>query len=237
MGQIIAMSGGNCFPVENFIVKLANKPEPKVLFIPTASGDSYQSVIWAYEIFCSKLGCKFDALPLVYGGLPDEDIRNKILSSDIIYVGGGSAFNMMEIWRQYKIDQYMKEAYDKNIILTGMSAGAICWFKFGNGDSNFYGDSKLLKYRKVVGTGLINAMCYPHYYSESDGYFEKIMRFYDVPAIALEDNASLFIKDDQYLVIKTSSNAKAWKFANRNGVITKKSIVKDKFCSIKELLE
>jgi dipeptidase E len=237
MGTIIGMSGGNCQAIERFVVKLANKNEPKVLLVPTAANDAWQCMLGGYELFGKSFGCKVDFLPLSYGGLSDEDIRSKILSADIIYVGGGSAFNMMETWRQFKVDQYMKEAYDKDIILTGTSAGAICWFKYGNGDSNFTRENKLVKYRKVVGCGLVDTICYPHYYSGHDEYFEKLMRFYDVPAIALEDNTAIFIKDDKYLIIKTEDNAKAYKFTNRNGIIMKKCIVKEHFCSIKELIE
>lgn len=237
MGTIIGMSGGNCLPIERFIVKLANKNEPKVLIVPTACGDAWQCMAGYYDLFGKNFGCKVDFLPLSYGGLSDEDIKRKILSADIIYVSGGSAYNMMEKWRQYKVDQYMQEAFKKDIILCGSSAGAICWFKYGNGDSNFTRENRMLKYRKVVGCGLINTMCYPHYWSGNDEYFEKLFRFYDVPAIALEDNASIMIKDDQYLVIKTCEQANAYKFINRNGIIIKKSIVKNKFCSVQELIE
>lgn len=236
MGTIVGMSGGYSEPVDDFIVKLANKNQPKILFIPTASGDAPGYIISLYNDFAIRRGCKADFLALSYKNLTDEDIKRKILSADIIYVGGGSAYNMLETWRQYKVDEHIKEAYQKDIILSGTSAGAICWFAYGNGDSNFYRDGKVLKYRKVIGTGCINTICFPHYHPNDDLMFEKIMKFYEVPAIALSDNASILIKDDKYVILRTDKDAKACLFRNKKGIITKRSIVKEEMAPLKDLL-
>ena len=236
MGIIVGMSGGYSEPVEDFIVKLANKNKPRILFIPTASGDSPGYIISLYNDFVVKRGCKADFLALSYKNLTDEDIKRKILSADIIYVGGGSAYNMLETWRKFKVDEYIREAYKGDVVLSGTSAGAICWFAYGNGDSNFYRDGRVLKYRKVVGTGLVNTICFPHYFTDADFLFEKLMRFYDVPAIALSDNASILIENDKYLILRTDKEAKAYLFRNKNGVITKRSIVKEEMTPLKDLL-
>ena len=236
MGTIVGMSGGYTEPVERFIIELANKKQPKVLLIPTASGDSPMCIMSFYNDYFLKYGCKVDVLALTYNNLSGDDIQKKILSADIISVGGGSAYHMLEMWRKFKVDEHIREAYKRDIILSGTSAGAICWFKYGNGDSNFYRDGKVLKYRRVIGSGCVNTICFPHYYTDADLYFEKIMKFYDVPAIALNDNASIFIKDDKYIILRTGENAKAYKFANKEGIITKRSIIKEEMMPLKDLL-
>jgi dipeptidase E len=38
-----------------------------------------------------------------------KEIENKILSSDIIYVGGGDTLKMMTLWRRYGVDKILKQ--------------------------------------------------------------------------------------------------------------------------------
>ncbi|NMB44205.1 MAG: type 1 glutamine amidotransferase-like domain-containing protein, partial [Clostridiales bacterium] len=85
-----------------------------------------------------ELGCIVDALCLISNTYEDKEIYDKIISSDIIYVGGGDTARMMEKWREYKLDVYLVEAYNKGIVLSGLSAGSICWFMFGHSDSDSF---------------------------------------------------------------------------------------------------
>ena len=62
-------------------------------------------------------------------------MRSHILDQDIVYVGGGNTKSMLAVWREWGLDIILKEAYNKNIILSGVSAGAICWFDKGITDS------------------------------------------------------------------------------------------------------
>ena len=42
---------------------------------------------------------------------------------------------MLAVWREWGLDKILEEAYRKNIIMSGVSAGAICWFEKGITDS------------------------------------------------------------------------------------------------------
>jgi len=238
MGTIIGISGGFSFPIEEFIVKSANKPNPKILFIPTASADNLDYIISLYNLFGRQLGCKCDILSLIFHKFSQQELQKKFLAADIIYVGGGSAYDMFEIWREYNLEKFIKEAYDKGTVLAGTSAGAICWFKYGNGDSNFHYGKKGLEYRKVVGTGIINAMCYPHYDCAQDKTLEKLLKFYDknTPVIAIEDNAAIVIINDKYKIVRTDNFAKAYKISLDGSFFTKRPIVWDNFMDIKGLI-
>jgi dipeptidase E len=123
--------GGGFYPIETIfidkeIIKLSEKQKPKLLFLPTASGDSsgYASVVEQY--FGKKLGCEVSSLLLKKEKYSKQEIEQKILSSDIIYVGGGNTLKMMRIWRKLCIDEILQKAKDKGIVLSGLSAGAIC---------------------------------------------------------------------------------------------------------------
>jgi dipeptidase E len=57
------------------------------------------------------------------------------LGADIIYVGGGNTLKMMTLRRKLGVDKALQQALKKDIILSGLSAGSICWFDYGNSDS------------------------------------------------------------------------------------------------------
>ena len=61
-----------------------------------------------------------------------RDPREVLLAQDVIYVGGGNTANMLAVWRLHGVDLVMAEAWERGIVLTGASAGAICWFEDGS---------------------------------------------------------------------------------------------------------
>ena len=106
------------------------------------------------DVYGKKLGCKTETLYLIKQNPLYAEIRSKILSADLIYVGGGDTVKMMEIWRSYKVDECLKEAYEAGIVLSGLSTGSICWFKYGHSDSDsFRNKDGWWDYKQVDGLG------------------------------------------------------------------------------------
>jgi dipeptidase E len=114
---IVAIGGGvirtrGTAPIDREIIRLSGKKRPNLLFIPTASSDSelyYQRVREYFEGF---LKCKTDVLYLIKEQPSVKHIRKKILSADIIYVGGGNTLMMMKVWRRLSVDKLLKAAYN-----------------------------------------------------------------------------------------------------------------------------
>src|ERR1700731_839581 len=130
---IIAIGGGDIrtkgtAAIDREIIRRSGKKNPKLLFIPTASADSERYWKHVREYFGGYLKCKADVLFLIKKQPSKEQIRKKILSADVIYVGGGNTLRMMRVWRRLGIDQLLRTAYENGIVLSGISAGAICWF-------------------------------------------------------------------------------------------------------------
>ena len=113
------------------IVGLAGKPAPKVCFVPTAVGDDAASIVRVY----GELPDTARASYLPFFPWPPEDLRGFALSQDVIFVGGGNTANMLAIWRVHRFDQILREAWEAGVVLTGWSAGMICWFEAGITDS------------------------------------------------------------------------------------------------------
>ena len=225
MPKIIAIGGGeNGRPTTKYetkkidkeIVSLSGKKKPKLLFIPPPSAfqENYFKII---KKNFSKLGCKVSVLYLTNKKPKIKEIKQKILSTDIIFVGGGNTLNLMKYFRKHKIDKIIKKAAKKNIILSGLSAGAICWFKFGCSDSIKANNPKsaLIKLRAL---NLISAVLCPHY--DENGRktdSKKIIKRTTEVGIALDNCTAIEIINNQYKIITSKKQAKAYKVYYKKG--------------------
>jgi peptidase E len=136
--QIIAIGGGVLLPdtgnfkLETYIVEVSGKARPRILFVPTASGDDTGSIARFYESY-ARFGAELSVLPF-FRRTP-QDVRDLVLSHDVVHVGGGNTRSMLAVWRDWGMDAALAEAYERGIILCGSSAGSICWFAEGVTDS------------------------------------------------------------------------------------------------------
>jgi len=215
--EIIRLAKKRAYSTTNF-----KNMMPRVLFLPTASNDDLYYSHTIYRHFELKIGCKYDHLLLTSDLIrltantreTKKQIREKILWADIIYVGGGNTLKMMKLWREMGIDKLLVKAYNQGTILTGLSAGSICWFNHGNSDSRSFSNPKDWKPIKVAGLGLIPAFHCPHYDSGTwrPASVKHMMKTYPGVCIAIEDNCSIIFKNDQYKVFTSSfSDKKAYK--------------------------
>jgi dipeptidase E len=72
---------------------------------------------------------------LEFNPWPPAGLREAALAHDVILVGGGSTANMLAVWRVHGFDEILREAWRQGVVLTGWSAGMICWFEAGVTDS------------------------------------------------------------------------------------------------------
>jgi dipeptidase E len=134
--RVLAMGGGGFTmhertpALDRFVLTLTEKPCPKICFLPTASGDPREQVTRFYERF-GGWPCEPTTISLFHLGRDRIDPIARLLEQDAIYVGGGSMRNMLAIWREHGIDSAMRTAWERGIVLAGLSAGAMCWFEGG----------------------------------------------------------------------------------------------------------
>jgi dipeptidase E len=221
MKKIVTIGGGEIgspgCPVETTkidreLIRLTGKKSPVVLFIPTASSDSEGYYKTAQKHFGKRLGCKMDVLWLIKEKLSRKTIEQKIMSADIVYVGGGNTQKMLRIWKQNGVDKILKKAWEQGIVLSGLSAGSICWFRGGTSDSRRFKNPNA-SLIKVTGLGFIPALHSPHYDIEKDRRpgLKKIMRKTPGVAIAIDNCCAIEFIDDTYRVISSKPKAKAYK--------------------------
>lgn len=147
--------------IDQFIVKATGKKHPKMLFIGTASGDDPVYLDMVKEHFINRIGCAcVEPLNLIKEAPSFDEMKEKIFSNDIIYVGGGDTTMMLKVWKRTGVDKLLFEAYQKGIVLSGISAGAICWFDYYDNMDDI-DDIKQLDI--VRGLSFLKGFAVPHY--------------------------------------------------------------------------
>lgn len=113
-------------------LELTKKDRPKVCFMMTATGDDAAYISRSYE---SMSELSVDVTHLSLFPQPNEDVEKRLLEADLVWVGGGSVANLLAVWKLHKVDEVLKGAWEKGVVLSGVSAGSICWFIGGTTDS------------------------------------------------------------------------------------------------------
>ena len=133
--RILAMGGGGFSvsvadaPLEHYIAGLAPGDGPRICLLPTASGDPDDQIQRFYRAF-RGLG-QLSHLSLFRLGTHPMSPEEHLLAQDVIYVGGGSLANLLAIWSVHELDRVLPEAWERGIVLCGVSAGSMCWFEAG----------------------------------------------------------------------------------------------------------
>jgi dipeptidase E len=161
-GQIISLGGGGFSDqpdnllLDEYILLQTNKARPKVLFLPTAGGDHEDYIAKFYRAY-KRFNCVPVHLSISKKPVPFRKLEQLVLSQDMIFVGGGSPRFLMQVWRKSGLDRIIKKAWKEGIVLSGMSAGAICWYEDG------FKNPKDDIWRRIGGLGLLEGSFCPHY--------------------------------------------------------------------------
>ena len=230
MKRIIAIGGGELrerttLKIDEYIAKLAKERagenRPNALFIPTASHDYMPYYNTFHKVYTGVFDIKTDVALSVYKEVDMEKMRAKFEKADMIYVGGGDTVFMIEQWQKTGLLPLILDAYERGVVLAGLSAGAICWF------SDIYTDSESVlgeeeKYAMFKGINCINGIISPHY-NQRMLDFDKIVCYNYERAYGIEDDSAIVIENGA-IVGSLSSGGKAWEITSADGKITKKEI-------------
>ena len=216
MGKIGASGGVSFNDEEGFgvfkkIVDLCPKKGAKVLYIPTAGHDNYDDFPELQKQF-SDLGCKeFDVLVLTDESLTHEMIEEKIMSADIIFVGGGNLKFLMDVWNRTGATQILKKAFEKDIVLSGSSSGGMCWFERGYDDCG-----ENAEFMFIDCLGLIPGCNCPHYHSEYWQSFDSVVHEQDLPGIGIDGDAALVVDGEKMSVVTSNPGRGAYILSKEN---------------------
>ncbi len=216
MGKIVAAGGGHWRAGERYetavfdrrIIELARKSTPNFLYIGWAkeAGERHFEVM--EEIFGGMYGC--ETAELTDGDAEDrEAAARKIEWADIIFVGGGNTSKLMKRFRKSRVDQMLAAAYEADKVLCGVSAGAMCWCRYGNSATGPSGPG-LSDIVRVEGLGLLDILFCPHSAQQKriDSMPEMLAQSPYLTAFML-DNAALEVSDGKFRILRMENGARA----------------------------
>jgi dipeptidase E len=192
---ILAMGGGG-FTVgdadpalDELALRLTGIARPRICLLPTAGGDSEIQIRRFYETYGDRL-CEPSHISLFRLGRQPMPLREHLLSQDAIYVGGGSMVNLLAIWQAQGLDAILREAWRAGVVLAGLSAGSMCWFRWGITTSSGAP-------APARGLGLLQGSNSVHHDSEPSRrpvYLEAVRNGELPPGWAVDDGAALIFR-------------------------------------------
>jgi len=206
---------GRTHPLIDYLLQLAGKPRVRVAFIPTATGDAPETLVNMYGRFPPD---RTERSHLALFHRTIEDITTYLLQQDLIVVGGGNTANMLAIWRVHGVDRALRAAWERGIILTGGSAGSLCWFEGGTTDS--FDLNRLAPLHD--GLGFLPGSHCPHYDGEAQRrpLYHRLIGEGFPAGYAIDDDAAVHFVDGQPLeVVSARAGATAYRVERVDGVV------------------
>ena len=218
--HIVAIGGGgfgrndSSYLIEKYILKLSEISIPKICFLPTATGDSDAYIVRFYTIF-NRLKCKPSHIDFFKRTI---NLKKHIMEQDIVFVGGGNTKSMLAIWNDWGMSELLKDAYNAGVVMSGVSAGAICWFSSGITDS-WENELKILPC-----LNFISGTCCPHYDEEPSRipYVKKIILEEQINnCIGIEGGSAMhFVDGKPFKNISFKNNTNTYNvFLEKNNII------------------
>lgn len=213
---ILALGGGGWMMepgnprLDDHLLALTGVDRPRIALVPTASADSADVIARFYEAFAAK--ARPTHLPLFRRDRPVE----LLLEQDAVFVSGGNTANLLAIWRVHGVDRVLRECWERGIVLSGISAGSLCWFEGGVTDS-FGPELAPLN----DGLGLLPGSHCPHYDGEARRrpvYTARVADGSLPPGVAADDGVGLVYRGRELVeVVSSRPHAGAWR-VNADGV-------------------
>jgi len=175
--------------LDDYVLELTGAERPKVCFLPSASGDADHYIVRFYRAFGAER-CEPSHISLFRREQGPEDLRAHLLEQDLVYVGGGSVVSLLGVWRAHGLDTVLREAWERGVVLCGLSAGSLCWF--AEAVTGFHGAPKA-----VDGLGLLPFSNCVHYERDCErrSAYHELLRDGMRSGYAAEDGAALHFVD------------------------------------------
>ena len=222
MKRILAIGGGELknretLSIDEYIAaeakKAAGENRPCGLFIPTASHDCMPYYNTFHKVYTGLFNVKTDVALTVGREIDPEKMRAKFERADFLYVGGGDTVFMLDHWKKSGLLQFIRDAYERGVLVAGLSAGAICWFEEMYSDSVVEGE-----YAVYPGLGWIKGKISPHYNERMLDFDETVLynRFH---AWGIENDAAIEFADGE--PVRTLGGGKVYLLDATGGTLEK----------------
>jgi dipeptidase E len=197
--RIVAMGGAPDETLLDYVLGVA--PGKRLLYVPTAEMEDPAPTVWWYE----RLHGRAEMTHLRFFPWPPSQLRDLVLAQDLVLVSGGSTANALAVWRAHGFDEILREAWQQGVVLTGWSAGMICWFEQGVTDS--FGP----ELAPMECLGFLPGSACPHYDGEERRrpVYTQLVAEGLAPGVAADDDVALHYVGTELREVVTSREGAA----------------------------
>lgn len=209
---------GETLAIDRAVAALPGKERPRLLFIPTASGDPEGYVKTVAEVY-GGLGCDVGALLLARREPSAAEIEDQVGAADLVYVGGGDTRFLVERWRATGLDRALAARVgDESFVFAGLSAGSMCWFARGVSDTESFKGGEAWNYSLIECLGFIDGCHSPHLDErEAERRFMDFVRGGDYDFLGIENGCAVILEGDSYRLIRSIEGKGAYRVRSGGG--------------------
>jgi peptidase E len=193
-------------PLISYALELSGAAgRPRLCYLGTAGGD--QRYVTA-QVAEAGAAAGVSVEPLHLFPMPSvADPAEYLRGFDVIWVGGGSVANLLALWRIHQLDRALEQAWRAGVVLSGVSAGSICWHLGGTTDS--FGHDLVAVHN---GLGFLPYSNGVHYDSEAQRrpLFQRLIAAGELPeGYATDDGVGLLYRGTELVEVVSETRGKA----------------------------
>lgn len=194
---------------DGFFPKIKNgallKPYKKLAYIPTAATHDSEQQPYFRDVVKKQFaahGIQCEYLDIAAASA--QQIKTIIDKSDIVYVGGGNTFYLLEKMKAVNFKHLLQGFFQKGGLYIGSSAGSIVTcpeIKY----AAEVDDPKIARLSNTAGLNLINLLLVPHIdHKEYGAACRKIcadLKNQNSLVVGLKDNQALYVQDNYIEIV------------------------------------
>ena len=194
--RLLAFGSGNFASFLKHIIPFTQNKNPKICLIPTAAGDSLVNITNWYSAAEDQPFQPHVLKTFISSYRTNKSFETKIMEMDAVFVGGGNTLNMLSVLKAHGIDLSLRKAYERGVLMTGGSAGSLCWFESGTSDS------RPMELSKVECMGWLKGSHSPHYDAEAARrpLYQNLIKQGELPpGYACDNLAGIYFEDEKFI--------------------------------------
>lgn len=192
------------FTIEKLIKFLPKSPqELKIAFIPTAAGP-YEDKWFIKEDRDEFVKKKFQIKDVDINNKTERELFKELKDIDVIFVGGGNTFYLLQKARESGFDKIVKKLIKKSVIYVGASAGADLVCPTIEPVKSFDDPSEAPGLKSFEGLNLVDFIVLPHFDKKNKLICEKIIKEWGqkgYKVIPITDKQAIIVNGDECKIV------------------------------------